>query len=553
MKERLFWAPLLVRWVVEDGLMKSIEEWERYKKYLSFNPEIGLMVDISRMKFPENYFDQMEPKIQRAYEDMNTLESGAIANPDEKRMVGHYWLRAPNLAPGRKITREIQKTLQAIKDFSKKVHAGKIKSQKGKPFSRMLIIGIGGSALGPQFVSNAMETSRDPMKPYFFDNTDPDGFDRVLKEIKGALPETMSIIISKSGGTIETRNGMFEAKAAYRSKGLRFEQHAVAITRANSDLDRVAKKEGWIARFPMWNWVGGRTSETSAVGLLPAALQGIDIDELLKGARLCDEVTRKKDSRANPSALLALAWYHATGGCGKKDMVILPYKDRLELFPKYLQQLIMESLGKERDLNGQRVNQGISVYGNKGSTDQHAYVQQLREGVNNCFITFIEVLRDRRGRSLMVDGKATSGDYLNAFLQGTRRALSEKDRESITLTIEKIDARSIGTLIALYERAVGFYASLININAYHQPSVEAGKKAAEMVIQLQAKSLAFLKKEKTRFFTSEEIASAIGAPEEVEMVFKLMEHATANIDHPIKKIPAKLPFLSRYQYSTGAM
>ena len=107
-------------------------------------------------------------------------------------------------------------------------------------------------------------------------------------------------------------------------------------------------------------------------------------------------------------------------------MVILPYKDRLQLFPKYLQQLIMESLGKERDLNGQIVNQGISVYGNKGSTDQHAYVQQLREGVNNFFVTFIEVLKDREGRSLMLDGKATSGDYLNAFLQGTRRALSEK-------------------------------------------------------------------------------------------------------------------------------
>ena len=244
-------------------------------------------------------------------------------------------------------------------------------------------------------------------------------------------------------------------------------------------------------------------------------------------------------------------WYHATGGRGKKDMVVLPYKDRLQLFPKYLQQLIMESLGKERDLNGQRVNQGISVYGNKGSTDQHAYVQQLREGVNNFFVTFIEVLKDREGRSLMMDGKVTSGDYLNAFLQGTRRALGEKGRESITLTIEKIDPRSIGVLIALYERAVGFYASLINVNAYHQPGVEAGKKAAGLVILLQAKALAFLKKEKGKSFTSEEIASAIGAPEEVEMVFKLLEHASANADHPIKKIPADPPFRSRYQYSTG--
>ncbi len=525
-----------------------MKEWERYKKHLNFNPEIGLTVDISRMIFPEDYFDRMEPRMQKAFQDMDALESGAIANPDEKRMVGHYWLRAPELAPKLEITRDIQKTLHAIRDFSGKVHRRKIKSQKGKRFSRMLIIGIGGSALGPQFVSDALNTSKDPIRPYFFDNTDPDGFDRVLKEIGGALSETMTIVISKSGGTIETRNGMLEAKAAYRAKGLRFEKHAVAITGVNSDLDRIAKKEGWLARFPMWDWVGGRTSETSAVGLLPAALQGIDIDELLIGARLCDELTRKEETRTNPAALLALMWYHATGGQGKKDMVILPYKDRLQFFPKYLQQLVMESLGKERDLNGQIVNQGISVYGNKGSTDQHAYVQQLRDGVNNFFITFIEVLKDHKGRSLILDGKAFSGDYLNAFLQGTRKALSEKGRESITLTIEQIDARSVGALIAFYERAVGFYASLINVNAYHQPGVEAGKKAAGLVIQLQADALAFLKKEKGKSFTAEEIASAIGAPEEVETVFKLLEHAATNEDHPIKKIPADSPFRSQYQY-----
>ncbi|NWG03336.1 MAG: glucose-6-phosphate isomerase [Syntrophaceae bacterium] len=527
--------------------MKSIEEWERYKRDLAFNPEIGLMIDISRMKFPTGYFNRMAPQMQKAFQDMKALESGAMANPDEKRMVGHYWLRAPELAPKREITRDIQKTLQAIKEFTQNVHAGKITSQKGKPFSRILIIGIGGSALGPQFVSDALRTFKDPMKPYFFDNTDPDGFDRVLGELKGALSETMTIVISKSGSTIETRNGMVEAKAVYQAKGLRFDRHAVAITRTNSDLDRIAKREGWMARFPMWDWVGGRTSETSAVGLLPAALQGIDIDALLEGARLCDEVTRKQDSRTNPAALLALAWYHATGGRGEKDMVILPYKDRLQLFPKYLQQLIMESLGKEKDLNGHIVHQGISVYGNKGSTDQHAYIQQLREGVNNCFITFIEVLKDREGRSFTIDGKATSGDYLNAFLQGTRRALSEKDRESITLTIQKIDARSIGALIALFERAVGFYASLIHINAYHQPGVEAGKKAAGQFIQLQAKALAFLKRKKGKSFTSEEVASAIGAEEEAEVIFKLLEHAASNGDHPIKRKLMNPPFLSRYQ------
>jgi glucose-6-phosphate isomerase len=144
----------------------------------------------------------------------------------------------------------------------------------------------------------------------------------------------------------------------------------------------------------MFDWVGGRTSELSAVGLLPAALQGVDIQAMLDGAAAMDAATRTHDTLKNPAALLALMWFHATGGKGQKDMVVLPYKDRLLLFSRYLQQLVMESLGKRLDLDGKRVDQGINVFGNKGSTDQHAYVQQLRDGVNNFFITFIRVLKD---------------------------------------------------------------------------------------------------------------------------------------------------------------
>src|SRR6185503_1487110 len=208
-----------------------------------------------------------------------------------------------------------------------------------------------------------------------------------------------------------------------------------------------AAEEGWLARFPMWDWVGGRTSETSAVGLVPAALQGLDIDGLLAGARAADEVTRVSEVRKNPAALLALMWFFAGQGRGGKDMVILPYKDRLELFSRYLQQLVMESLGKERDLDGKVVHQGIAVYGNKGSTDQHAYVQQLRDGLNNFFITFIEVLRDRATRSMAVEPGVTSGDYLSGFYQGTRRALWENGRESVTLTVQDVSPATVGKLI----------------------------------------------------------------------------------------------------------
>ena len=151
----------------------------------------------------------------------------------------------------------------------------------------------------------------------------------------------------------------------------------------------MAAAESWLARFPMWDWVGGRTSQMSAVGLVPAALQGIDIQKFLDGAKACDDQTRIPEFQQNPAAQLALMWHFAGNGRGDRNMVILPYKDRLELFSRYLQQLVMESLGKERDLEGRLVNQGLTVFGNKGSTDQHAFVQQLRYGRNDFFVTFI--------------------------------------------------------------------------------------------------------------------------------------------------------------------
>jgi len=521
--------------------------WERYKKHLCVCPSIGLMLDISRMNFDDTFLQRMEPEIQKAFKAMDALECGAVANPDEKRMVGHYWLRAAELAPSPDIRREIEQTFLNIKEFTSLVHTGKITSEKGSRFTMLLCIGIGGSALGPQFIADSLGTSRDAMTPYFLDNTDPDGMDKVFDEIKDKLSETLCLVISKSGGTAETKNGMLEAEHAYTKAGLVFGKHAVAITGVGSKLDKIAISGGWIARFPMWDWVGGRTSVMSAVGILPAALQGIYIENLLKGAAQCDELTRSAATTSNPAALLALAWYHGTNGRGAKDMVILPYKDRLLLFSRYLQQLIMESLGKGEDVNGKMVNQGITVYGNKGSTDQHAYVQQLRDGVNNFFVTFIEVLHDRDGVSPEVDNSITSGDYLNSFLQGSRNALFENNRESITITVEKLDAHSIGALIALYERAVGFYASLININAYHQPGVEAGKKMAGSIIKLQLDALSFLRQNCGRSFSAEYIAEAVNAPDSVESIFKILEHASANKDHRVKRIEAKNVFDSHYQ------
>jgi len=510
--------------------------WTRFKTHFFHNADLGVSLDISRMPFADDFLSSMEPRIQSAFSAMSELEGGAIANPDEKRMVGHYWLRAPHLAPNPEITSEITSTLAAIKAFTAKVHAGEVAGPKGK-FQNLLVIGIGGSALGPQLVNHALGNPRkDKLSVAFFDNTDPDGMDYVLATLRNRLAKTLVVVVSKSGGTAETRNGMLEAIAAFKAAGLDHAKQFVAITGAGSKLDQTAQSEGWLARFAMWDWVGGRTSELSAVGLLPAALQGIDIQAMLDGAAAMDDVTRYPVTAQNPAALLALMWYFATDGRGTKDMVVLPYKDRLLLFSRYLQQLVMESIGKELDLEGKVVNQGLAVYGNKGSTDQHAYVQQLREGVNNFFVTFIEVLKDREAKTSMeVEPGVTSGDFLQGFMLGTRDALSEKGRHSITITVPDVSPRTLGMLIALYERVTGLYASLIGINAYHQPGVEAGKKAAGGVIAFKLKLIEALKAAPDESFTAEALATRAGGAEKAELAFKILEHLAANKNSGVKK------------------
>jgi glucose-6-phosphate isomerase len=498
--------------------------WDRYQKYLLRHEALGFSLDISRLRFGDDFFGKMEPLAKKAFADMQTLEAGGIANPDENRMVGHYWLRAPQLAPTKELQAEIEQCNAAIRGFVGQVHAS------GR-FTDVLLIGIGGSALGPQFISDALGTDDDRLRLHFFDNTDPDGIDRVLTSLQHRLEHTLVVVISKSGGTAETRNGMLEAEAAYRKAGIEFGKNAVAVTGVGSALDKYAIAGGWLARFPMWDWVGGRTSVMSAVGLVPLWLQGIDMQALLDGAAAMDVWTRTAETLKNPAILLALMWHFAGNGRGEKDMVVLPYKDRLVLFSKYLQQLVMESLGKELDLAGNKVNQGIAVYGNKGSTDQHAYVQQLRDGVHNFFVTFIEVRKGRAGKSIEVEPGVATGDFLQGFLRGTRTALYEGGRDSLTVSIPEVTPFNVGALIALYERAVSFYASLVNINAYHQPGVEAGKKAAAGVLKTLAHVKGALSANPQ---TAPQLAAALG--EDAEAIYHALNHLAAN-DARVRAVP----------------
>ncbi len=507
--------------------------WQHFQdNYLRY-PDLGFSIDLSLSGLDEKYIQSLTPQIDKAFADMKKLEAGEIANPDEGRMVGHYWLRDPQLAPDKKIHQHISDNIAEIKNFTQAIHTGAIKTPAGQTFQHVLLIGIGGSALGPQLLAGALAAANAPLAIHFFDNTDPDGIDHTLACIGDELDRTLVLVISKSGGTAETRNGMLEASRAFVSRDLTFAQQAVAITGENSKLDQKAASESWLKRFHMADWTGGRTSIMSVVGLVPAALIGIDIDAMLAGAAAMDELTRNPSYKQNAAMLQALAWHQAGNGKGEKDLVILPYKDGLGLFGKYLQQLIMESLGKAEDLDGNTVHQGIAVYGNKGSTDQHAYVQQLRDGVANFIATLIEVRQTRSDEQnpLEVEPGATTGDFLEGFLRGTREALSANGRPVITLSIKQLNAHSLGSLIALFERSTGFYASLVNVNAYHQPGVEAGKKAAGEFLAVLKKVRTFLQEHSGKTFTASQVTEHLDGGAEIETIYHALQHLATNDSH----------------------
>ncbi len=396
-----------------------------------------------------------------AQEALAEIEAGAIANVSEGRMVGHYWLRNPSLAP-EGLGDEIEASIASVKNVSERVLGS-------GDFRCVLLIGIGGSALGTQLLYSALGVNSS-LKFEFIDNTDPQG---MVDTIKGLdLATTLVLVVSKSGGTAETMNGMRTVMAAYADSGVDFDSRAVAITREGSKLHNLAST--WFGRVPQFEWVGGRTSVLSPVGLLPASLMGIDIGQLLAGAAAVDQGCR--ESSDNPANLMALSWFQAATR-GEVNMVVLPYRDSLSCLGRYLQQLIMESVGKRLGSNGELVEQGLAVYGNKGSTDQHAFIQQLVAGRRDSFATFIVALSDPDGQSRDESGN-TPGEHLLALMLGTRRTLARSGRHSATIVLKDVTPASMGGLIALFERAVGAFAAMVGINAYDQPGVEAGKLAA---------------------------------------------------------------------------
>ena len=503
-----------------------MSEWlERSRKYTMTDKATGFSVAFAGMKFTDADIAGMADKFKNASEGMQRIELGFIKNPDEQRKVTHFTDR---------IGYPDSPLFADVEYFAEEVRKGRICGSTGKKFDAVVVNGIGGSALGPQLMQfalngpywNELDTQKRNgyLKIYFLDNTDSAEFADLLEVMDPEV--TLQLVISKSGGTRETKNNMIAMEDFYASKNLDFARHAIAVTMKDSQLDRHARSNNWLRVFEMADSIGGRTSETSIVGHVPAALTGVNFRTFLEGACAMDEWTRSEDVMSNPAMMLSAMWYIAGNGRGDRNMVIVPYSDRLVLLSRYLQQLVMESLGKELDLDGNKVYQGLNVFGNKGGTDAHAFIQQLNDGRDDFFATFIEVLKDS-ARLDMGNGVAI-GDYLHGFLEGLSAALLNKGRQIITIRVQELNVFTLGQIIALYERAVAMYAEYININAFHQPGVQAYKLAANGVLELGDQVRAKIAELTDWRGCACEFAKLIGREDDTVVVAGLLDKAAVN-------------------------
>ena len=362
-------------------------------------------------------------------------------------------------------------------------------------FDAFVVLGIGGSALGPISVQQAInhpyynEISREKRggypKFYVADNVDPEKLVYLFETID--ITKTMFNVISKSGSTSETMSQFMIIKEMLEEKlGEKAKEHIVCTTdKENGNLIKIAKEENY-KTFIIPAGVGGRFSELTPVGLLPAAFCGIDIKEMLKGAAIMDEMCKNDDIYKNPAFMYAVLNY-LTMKNGQNISVMMPYADSLKFISDWYAQLWAESLGKKYDNDGKEVYVGSTPVKALGATDQHSQVQLYAEGPFDKIITFIGVDKFKKSitipkiyedmPSLAFLGGVTQDDLIKTEQIATEYALLKAGKPNMTITLPEVNENTLGQLLYFFEVATAFTGELLNINAFDQPGVEEGKNA----------------------------------------------------------------------------
>ena len=363
-----------------------------------------------------------------------------------------------------------------------------------KKFDNFVVLGIGGSALGPIAVFQSLchlrhnelpKSKRKAPKLYVEDNVDPERMTALLDVLD--LNKTMFNVVTKSGATSETMAQYLIIMDLLKKKfGDKAKDHMIATTSANKgNLIKIAKEEG-LKTFYIPDGVGGRFSELCPVGLLPASVVGVDIKALLKGAAYMDKLCKSKDIKSNPALLCALLEVLAMQR-GKNISVMMPYADGLKYIADWYCQLWGESLGKAVDNDGNYVYAGQTPVKALGVTDQHSQVQLYREGPFDKVITIIGVENFRstveisKGCDNIPDVNFLCGHTMNELINAerlaTEYALTTANRLNYTIILPEINAFTIGQLLYLFEMETAYAGAMLNIDTFNQPGVEGGKNA----------------------------------------------------------------------------
>lgn len=404
--------------------------------------------------------------------------AGIIADLNKHKDKPGQWLQWMNLGYN-------EETLWYVKEYASLV--------RGR-FDNILVLGIGGSALGGIAVTEALlkpywnlltpEQRNNFPRIFFLDNIDPDNMNGLLEMLD--LKKTLVNVITKSGSTAETMSQFMILKDRLE-KALgedEYRKNVVATTdKQTGVLRQIAEQEGY-KTFVVPDDVGGRFSVFSAVGLLPFALVGIDIDEIVNGIKDMDLALKNTDICENIAAKNALIQYLMDVKKGKNLSVMMPYSSRLKYVSDWYAQLWAESLGKNEDLQGNHVHVGQTPIKALGATDQHSQIQLYNEGPNDKIINFIRV--EEFDTTLEIPnifaytgigylGGKTINQLINAEADSTRVSLSDYARPTVTITLPKVDGYHIGQLLYMLEVQTAIAGALYNINAFNQPGVEQAK------------------------------------------------------------------------------
>ena len=411
---------------------------------------------------------------------------GSKINKTEDRAVLHSALRDfDSMKP------EVKKALQKMKKTSNAIIKGAWKGFTGKPITDIVNIGIGGSELGPKMVTNALKYYSNALKIHYISNVDGDHVAETLKKLDRET--TLFIIVSKSFTTQETMTNANAIKNWFLqgASQLDIEKHFIAVSTNESAIIDFGISKYNI--FPIWDWVGGRFSLWSSVGLSTCCAIGYDnFEELLRGAHEMDLHFRNEDFSENIPVILALlsVWYN--NFFSSETEAIIPYTQYLEDFVPYLQQAIMESNGKSVDRNGTKVNYqtGTVVWGNVGANAQHAFFQLLHQGTKLVpvdFIGFSESLYQHKKQHDIL--KANFFSQSEALLQGTYKQNAPNEfrsfngnKPSNTIFINSLTPKNLGSLIAIYEHKIFVQGIIWNIFSYDQWGVELGKKLTNQLL-----------------------------------------------------------------------